>query len=385
MNTISSSTNSKIQFTRYLYLYEEVELSLLLTLLKKKNIDKMLFWCYELYYSTHENNIFPFLFKLYFDFYAIKNPKFYDYMAKNYKQWKKDKNCFIVGNICKNLFVFHFDTNVFTLRQFTHFITDKNITSYRGRKPTWLSPFDKKYHNLYLSIHKRNYKNVCYYLKKLDCSAGDKFLCIIDYFEKMDNATIIHKNIMTKLEEYDDFEHYVFFALILMLEWDTNVEVNNKKIYVTMNNEEKDDVIFIQEDIISPLYKTLEYKRAYKISNGLGCFQLKRDNNEVKNEVIDKMNYHWLYYCSKNAYWKPLLDEYTYKINDEKEEIEFENDDMFEDFHEKYGYLEPDEQNTETQDKSICNIKPLSWKKFMEHFSELENFVEFDDDFRFQY
>lgn len=58
---------------------------------------------------------------------------------------------------------------------------------------------------------------------------------------------------------------------------------------------------------------------------------------------------------------------------------------MFEDFHEKYGYLEPDEQNTETQDKSICNIEPLSWKKFMEHFSELENFVEFDDDFRFQY
>ena len=55
----NNNNNNKIQFTRYLYLYEEVELSLILTLLKKTNIDKMLFWCYELYYSTHENNIFP--------------------------------------------------------------------------------------------------------------------------------------------------------------------------------------------------------------------------------------------------------------------------------------------------------------------------------------
>jgi len=378
-----------------LYLYEEVELSLLLTLLKKTNIDKMLFWCYELYYSTHDNNIFPLLFKIYFDFYAIKNPKFYDYIAKNYKLWKKDKNCFVVGNICKNMFLFRFDTNVFNMRQFSSFITDKNVTLYRGRKPKWLTPFDKKYHNLYLSIHKRNYKNICYYLKKLDCDAGEKFHCIIDYFEKVEGAIIIHENIMTKLEEYDDFEHYVFFVLILMLEWDTNV--NNKKIYVTLNNEEKEEIVSTQEDIIVPLYKTLEYKRKYKISNGLGCFHLKRDNSElknevknevkdeVKNEVKNKMNYHWLYYCSENAYWKPLLDNYVYKRNDEKEEIEFENDDMFEEFHENYGYLEPDEQNTETQDKSICNIEPLSWKKFMDRFSELENFVEFDDDFHYQY
>ena len=54
------------QFTRYLYLYEEVELSLLLSLLNKQNLDRVLFWCYELYYSTYENDIFPFLFKIYF-------------------------------------------------------------------------------------------------------------------------------------------------------------------------------------------------------------------------------------------------------------------------------------------------------------------------------
>ena len=234
----NNNNNNKIQFTRYLYLYEEVELSLILTLLKKTNIDKMLFWCYELYYSTHENNIFPLLFKIYFDFYAIKNPKFYDYMVKNYNLWKKDKNCFIVGNICKNLFLFCFDTNVFTLRQFSQTISD--VTLYRGRKPIWLAPFDKKYHNLYLSIHKRNYKNICYYIKKLECDAGNKFLCIIDYFEKIENANIIHENIITKLEDYDDFEHYIFFVVILMFEWDSNINVNNKKIYITMNNEEKE-------------------------------------------------------------------------------------------------------------------------------------------------
>ena len=60
-----------------------------LSLLNKQNLDRVLFWCYELYYSTYENDIFPLLFKIYFDFYALKNPKFYDYITKNYDKWKK--------------------------------------------------------------------------------------------------------------------------------------------------------------------------------------------------------------------------------------------------------------------------------------------------------
>lgn len=369
----------KQQFTRYLYLYEEVELSLLLSLLNKQNLDKVLFWCYELYYSSPENNIFPFLIKIYFDFYALKNPKFYDYITKNYDKWKDDKDVWIVGNICKNLFGFNYNCNVFLIRQCHNTVTKDDIILYRGRKPQWISKFDKKFHNLYMAINKREYKYICYYLKTLKGDSKDKFLAVIDYFEKVENATIRHENIMTSLKHYDNFEHYVFYSLMLLFDWIT--EVNEKKIYSTLNNEEKDEIISIQEDEVTPKYKTLQHKRKYKLSKGLGCFDLIREKIDLKN----KMYYHWLYYCSDNAYWKPLLDKYTYKKNEVKEEIEFENDDMLEEFFEKYGYLEPDEQDCETQEKATCNIETKSWKVFTASFSDYENFINFKDEFKFKF
>lgn len=367
------------QFTRYLYLYEEVELSLVLSLLNKQNLDKVLFWCYELYYSTPDNNIFPFLIKIYFDFYALKNPKFYDYITKNYNKWKKNRDCFIVGNICKNLFGFKYDLNVFLIRQCHNTITKDDIILYRGRKPQWVTKFDKQFHNLYMAINKREYKYICYYLKALNCESKDKFLAIIDYFEKVEDATIIRDNIMTKLDHYDNFEHYVFYSLILLFDW--GIEVNEKKIYSTLNNDEKEEIMSIQEDLITPKYKTLQHKRLYKVSKGLGCFDLVRHQFDLK----DKMYYHWLYYCCDNAFWKPLLDKYSYKINHVKENIEFENDDMLEEFYEKYGYLEPDEQDSETQNKAMGNIESQSWSKFTKSFSDYEDFINFKDDFKFKY
>ena len=367
------------QLTRYLYLYEEVELSLLCCLLNKQNLDKALFWCYELYYSTPNNDVFPYLIKIYFDFYALNNPKFYDYITKNYDKWKKEKNSFIVGNICKNLFGFKYNCNVFIIRQCHNTITKDDIPLYKGRKPQWTAQFDKKFHHLYMAINKRDYKHICYYLKTLKCDSKDKFSAIIDYFEKVENAAITHENIMTSLKHYNDFEHYVFYGLMLMFDW--GIEVNEKKIYSTLNNEEKDEIISIQEDEITPKYKTLQHKRKYKISKALSCFDLVREKIDLKNRI----DYHWLYYCADNAYWKPLLHKYTYKKNDAKEEIEFENDDMLEEFYEKYGFLEPDEQDCETQQKATCNIETKSWNNFTSTYSQFEDFIHFKDEFKFKY
>jgi hypothetical protein len=171
----------------------------------------------------------------------------------------------------------------------------------------------------------------------------------------------------------------MFYALMLLFDWD--IEVNCKKIYSTLNNEEKEDIISIQEDKVTPKYKTLKYKRIYKVSKGIGCFDLVRHQLDLKN----KMYYHWLYYCCENAFWKPKLDKYSYKINHVKETIEFENDDMLEEFYENYGYLEPDEQDSETQDKAVGDVELKSWKIFTSAYSDYDDFINFKDDFKFKY
>ena len=53
------------------------------------------------------------------------------------------------------------------------------------------------------------------------------------------------------------------------------------------------------------------------------------------------------------------FNNYTYS-KDVKKEIEFDDDDMLEEFFENM-VIESDEQDCETQDKATCNIEKLSW------------------------
>ena len=97
---------SKITFTRYLYIKDEVQLALLVSILNKS--EKSLFWAYELYYSGFHVELFNLLWKIYFDFYYTLNPGFYKYFTKKQKEWENslntpEKDDVVVGNIVYNL------------------------------------------------------------------------------------------------------------------------------------------------------------------------------------------------------------------------------------------------------------------------------------------
>ena len=62
--------------TRFLYIKDEVELSLVTALLKKKNLQECYYWAFELYYSGFDTELFQLLWKIYFDFYYEYNPIF---------------------------------------------------------------------------------------------------------------------------------------------------------------------------------------------------------------------------------------------------------------------------------------------------------------------
>ena len=60
-----------LNLTRYLFIKQEVELSLILSLSSNKNLDAALYWTYELYYSGYEDLVFSLLEKIYYDYYYL--------------------------------------------------------------------------------------------------------------------------------------------------------------------------------------------------------------------------------------------------------------------------------------------------------------------------
>ena len=105
---MESQAQSKLVFTRYLYLKDEVKLALVTSLIEKN--ERSVFWAYELYYSGFQTELFDLLWKIYYDFYYTLNPAFQQYFIKKHKEWKtlesssieKDK---IVAVIVQNLLI----------------------------------------------------------------------------------------------------------------------------------------------------------------------------------------------------------------------------------------------------------------------------------------
>jgi hypothetical protein len=110
---------SDLIFTRYLYLKDEVRISLLVSILNKS--DDSIFWGYELYYSGFKNEFFELIWKIYYDFFATLNPSFEAYLKKKHKQWFLNENTSqsddkIVKSIIQDLLFRPFNTDVFFLR-----------------------------------------------------------------------------------------------------------------------------------------------------------------------------------------------------------------------------------------------------------------------------
>ena len=121
-----------------------------------------------------------------------------------------------------------------------------------------------------------------------------------------------------------------------------------KNIYVIV----KEDSSFQTLNII-PCYKTLSTISFYNISRSpyMSLFHLKRENENIENAYLNN----WLFYASFSPLWQERIEFYGGKINNEKKCILFEDDDLEEEFYNKYN-LEPDEQSKEIQNKSISTI-----------------------------
>ncbi len=387
---------SKFVLTRYLYIFDEVAISFISTLLKKQSLHECYYWISELYYSGFESQTWDLLWFVYYDFYYLTNPKFHLFICKKYDLYDFRSMMTVV----KNMFRMTANSNVFITRQYC--IHVNNIGHiFRGKKPMWLLNYPSKYHALFRYIDKKMYH---YAVTSMPDKIEDDLLDSIQlYFKVNDKEMQLLKTQLGNCN-YTNKLHIVW-AMICFFLFPENSNGNNKvkksTIYIACSDSEYNEMVGIHKDPIpvskygnSQVCKTLEIKRKYAINSKCIGFELMRDvfhigndedNDEDNHDIMEKIIwYHWEFYAYNCPMWKERFDKYNITVDVDNHKILFHDDDELELFYSQYGYC-PDEETNDTLNKGLKMDVIGGWSDWYNDIFTDNSIFEFDTNFKFKY
>lgn len=390
---------SKVILTRYLYLFDEVGMSFIHSILKANSLNESYFWLSELYLSGLGHESWQLIWFVYYDFYYILNPYFETFLHKKS----------IVGDfkslmtVVKNLFKFKSSSQVFITRQYYYHI--KDITHiFRGKKPQWLLSIPSKYHGLFRFIDKKLYHLA---VSSLPDTVEDELFLSIQLYFKLTNESIedikkrfydgIDVNVSSQDKQlpkythsYQNHIHKIWSIICLLIfnhDYNSNV-VTKKKIYIACSDTEIETLMKHHNEPIplnkydnKQIYKTLEYKRLYSVNPLSSSFQLTREEVDDINICYRR---HWEYYAYSCPIWHERFNQYDITVDDDLKKIIFNDDDELEEFYSQFGY-EPDEQSYETENKRVVTMPENNWKNWFNDLFNESSIYEFTDEFRFGY
>ena len=345
--------SEQLIFTRYLYIKNRVEFSLFSSFIEK-NIEKALFWAYELYYSGFEYELIELLWKIYYDLYAALNPSFHTYFVKKHEEWIFEKKEIIIALIIKNMIIrsCSLDTLLFIK-------INREIPNIESKKD-----FKKL-------LEERNYRDITkYILQTQEKEIPKLFKITLKYFSE--------KIKIKKEKEEEKFEYIknnikpqnILLSIVMSFYYLLLKYHKEKNLYIVFNDEE----------ILLKNYKTIEItadiNRAYKILPLVYSFEVEdnilfnlfnNDNDILHNDTTMNLlfekellknayYYDWLYYSSFSPLWLNRIKKYNGIIDYETKKVLFSDDEKEEEFYMQFNY-EPDEQNTNIQEKSIKIIE----------------------------
>jgi hypothetical protein len=347
-----SLPESDLIFTRYLYVKDELRLSLLVSILKKS--DDAIFWAYELFYSGFKHELFQLIWKIYYDFFATLNPSFEAYLIKKHKEWLLNNDSIndkIISSIIQDLLFRPFNTDIFFLRNICEnfendidyhsgVITD--INSLRLNMEKWIETDDYRSIAQWILIENKN---------RIDLQ--EIYDIILDKFGKKKKIYNKVQNIKTEI---------ILLAKIMTLFSKKHNLKKGKSIYIKV--EPEDIVPYETINIYDSLknYNILENACICGIDDlkHLSLFKLNRNKYDLNN----KYWYNWLYHASFSPIWSKRIKMFKGYPDYNKRTIVFQDDELEEEFYKLYGY-EPDEQKRCVQEKSIMSIeKKYNWKWF---------------------
>jgi hypothetical protein len=386
--------SSKLQFTRYLYVKEEVKLSLILCILNKK--DEAIFWAYELYYSGFKSELIHLFWSMYYDFYYTLNPSFEKYLQQKLKtNLDFEVNCDnLLAMIVNNFMIRPHTMDIFMLKQIIQFCDFDNqcIQEYKS-----LSNFTIINNELESILETQDFMMLASLIltEIKDQHITEALKTVIIYFNKkglkLDSIKIINEYLKNLRNDYHSNNKRVivlskilhYFVLIKNIKLGKNIYVHIEPeeviIYETINADLK-----VKNDELTPIlpaYKILPLATIYYIDkyNYLSLFHLKREKLDIKIAYREQ----WLYYASFSPLWKERIVKHNGFISEINKKIIFaekeNSDDNEQAFYDEFGY-EPDEQKIEIQNKTIQEIKSKrTWVSFY-HEHKNSGIVTVDDD-----
>jgi hypothetical protein len=344
---------NKIQLTNYLYIYDEVKYSLLVSLILKDNFDEVLFWLTEIYESGFYEELWQFTYCIYYDFYAIQNPYMCNYIKKLNSKWLNDNSIVYFIKCYKNLYFKNISSEIFYIRIFSNNYSklhksERKFKLFIGRKPTICNSFERKYSLFVWSLQKKHFENIAYFMNEYDEKVFEelikKYIILNDCFNNSNDINNVY---------YKNKKHIALFEYFSLF-YEKNL--NTKNVYLSISKKEL--MLYSEyKSSISPVYKTLSNKMHYPINYRVSKFNLNRDNIEY-NELKNLFWYHWQVLCYNTPCWKKRFEEHNIKLiqKSNKVYLQYPNDNVFEEFWEKYDY-EFDEQSKETQNKALRQLE----------------------------
>ena len=362
------NVDCEFTLTRYLYVTKYVKISLIIALLEK-DLDKALFWTFELYYSGLDQELFGLLWVIYYGFYASLNPELFDYLLETYNNWVKsedfDEKSKIVCLMVNNLIIRNYSLDVFLLSKFSKLSSFQNI--------------DITGVELAKEIEDKNFPVITKYITskiKLD-DLQQTYKEILDYFKKKNKKEEMDK--FRKMMGVSNVNPSIILLSLLFIHYNKKLKIKMKKnVIVDSFDKNLDDfkTIQVQDDL--PAYRILPIAYEYEIfdeNNYIHLFDNQK-NLMKREEIIDIYQYKWLYHASFSPVWFYRIQKYNGIISHSKKTVVFPDDDSMEEFYLFYGY-EPDELPRTIQNKSIgylSNCEEMyegkTWKTFYEKYGK---------------
>jgi hypothetical protein len=375
--------NATFQFTRYLYEKDEVKISLITSILNKKE-DDALFWAFELFYSGFTRELTELIWELYYNFYATMNPGFEKYLSVKMRipttTECDDDDAKLMASLISNFMIRPHTVDVFILRQMVKQF-DFDINAQDISEIVDLLEAEDFVMLAYLVMNTDEetqlleiHESVISYFKKMGLTLNSRHE--VDSYKKI---TSVLENIINKQTVLlSRIIHYSVLMKKIPLGKNLFIQIDLSEIIMYETVEP------ILEPRIGELLQTLP---AYKIlsrvtklpideHNYLSLFQLKRE----KRDIVEAYRCNWEYYASFSPLWQERIKKYNGIIEHDRRKVTFSDDDDLENFYENYG-LEPDEQKKETQEKTIQKIKQeRTWLSF---YNEHKNkgIVVLDEDY----
>lgn len=363
---------SKLVFTRYLYLKDEVKIALLLSILNKSN--DAIFWAYELYYSGYKNELFAFIWQIYYDFFATQNPTFAAYLLK--KLSSKIIEARLVSSIVQNLLIRSFNTDVFLLRTISECF-ENEIED-----------------DLELMLENKDYRQLAtYVLGNKEEKEIDIYKRVLNYFNLTNQQKMINELTSLLTNSWSTKTKVILLANILALITFDKSQTKKVNFYVCVDPEEVVQYETIEAaDNLKP-YRILKQACVYQIDqysfqNLFQSFRNQKIQNSLKEKcagwtsraISEKYSDNWLYHAAFSPIWFDRIKSFKGYIDYQKNKVNFIDEDWEEAFLNKHN-LEPDEQPLFVKENTLGrNINSKgTWQQFFTNYKK-GGLIDTDED-----